>query len=74
MSSKSSSAYGQCLHTGWSEQSPHGQNKHLSDEDKETIRKLQKEARNKCLGPAEKVGYPEKDARCATSHTYMRAC
>ncbi|KAF7775683.1 hypothetical protein Agabi119p4_4076 [Agaricus bisporus var. burnettii] len=63
MSSKPSAAYGQCLHSGWSEQSPHGHNKCLSDEEKENIRKLQKDARNKCLGPTEKVGYPEKDAR-----------
>ncbi|KAF9448964.1 kinase-like protein [Macrolepiota fuliginosa MF-IS2] len=57
------SQQGQCLHTGWSRQQPHGQNKHLSDNDKESIRKLQKEARNKCSGPAEKVGYPDKDSR-----------
>jgi cell division control protein 7 len=42
---------------------PHGQNKHLSEEVKEHVRKMQKEARNKSSASADKVGYPDKDSR-----------
>jgi hypothetical protein len=58
-------ASGQCLHTGWSRQYPHGYNKTLRDDDKEHVRKMQRDARNRAAGPAEKVGYPDKDQRYA---------
>ncbi|KAF5364141.1 hypothetical protein D9756_000149 [Leucocoprinus leucothites] len=56
-------AHGLCLHTGWTKQHPHGLNRSLSDEDKENVRKMQREARTKFTAPPEKVGYPDKDTR-----------
>ncbi|KXN86110.1 Cell cycle serine/threonine-protein kinase hsk1 [Leucoagaricus sp. SymC.cos] len=56
-------SYGQCLHSGWTRQHPHGSNKHLCDEDKEHVRRMQREARNKGSAASDKVGYPDKDTR-----------
>ena len=61
----STQTHGQCLHTGWSKQHPHGFNRTLPEEDKENVRKMQREARIKCSAPPEKVGYLDKDTRCS---------
>ncbi|KAF8621914.1 hypothetical protein AX15_007409 [Amanita polypyramis BW_CC] len=58
-----SQSHGICLHTPATKQYPHGRIRNRNELDFDIIKRAQKEARQKCTMPSDKVGYPMKDPR-----------
>ncbi|KIL70478.1 hypothetical protein M378DRAFT_183937 [Amanita muscaria Koide BX008] len=54
---------GACLHTPASKDHPHGRIRNRNELDFEDIKRAQKEARQKCSWPSDRVGYLAKDSR-----------
>lgn len=61
--------HGACLHTPPSPQYPHGKPRSRHEYDIDQLKRMQKDARQKSSWPSDRVGYPDKDTRYASSHS-----
>lgn len=60
---------GVCLHGPPSADHPHGRLRKFDAYQIEHIKKMQRDARQKSAWTSDRVGYPDKDARCAPPST-----
>jgi cell division control protein 7 len=63
---------GQCLHGPPTPEHPHGRLRKFDPHQIEHIKAAQRDARARSGGASDRVGYPDKDTRCAPSRLRSR--